>query len=437
MDYKDYYTILGIERDADEQTIKSAFRRLARVYHPDVNPDKVGATEKFKEINEAYTVLSDADKRARYDLFSGRYEQYSYSSAGSAAPQARPQTQQRRTATRTLDEEDFERIMRGFARAYSAAAGRRAAGGSDFSDFFDALFGNLWNQNTAERANSPAPSPSADSAVNTDISLLEVLHGATRRLTYQDGRQVEVTIPAGIENGMRLRVAGQGERSFGRIRGDLYMTVRVQPHPAVERQGNDLHVRVTVPHEIAMRSGEISVPTLEQPATLKIPAGTRSGQQFRLRGLGLPSLQTPQARGDLIATVLVEPRAGAPFARDAHTAHPRKTPRASGKSTKPRAWLRQLLGGILAITGLLALAGQATWGSGSEWPLLAALAVMLLAHGISAPSRWAIVGSVFSFGGAVWLGSQLEITQWSTVLMQAWPLLPLAAGVVLLRSRRP
>ncbi|MER2600275.1 MAG: DnaJ domain-containing protein, partial [Caldilineales bacterium] len=121
MDYKDYYTILGVTRDADEQTIKSAFRRLARVHHPDVNADKVGATEKFKEINEAYTVLSDPDKRARYDLFSGRYQNYDSNYNPSASSAARPQAQpqQRRTTTRTLDEEDFERIMRGFARAYS------------------------------------------------------------------------------------------------------------------------------------------------------------------------------------------------------------------------------------------------------------------------------------------------------------------------------
>lgn len=435
MDYKDYYTILGVTRDADEQTIKSAFRRLARVHHPDVNADKVGATEKFKEINEAYTVLSDPDKRARYDLFSGRYQNYDSNYNPSASSAARPQAQpqQRRTTTRTLDEEDFERIMRGFARAYSAAAGRRSTG-SDYSDFFEALFGGLWNQsNQAGRGATPAPQPSADIAVNTDITLLEVLHGVTRRLTYRDGRQVEVIIPAGVEDGTRLRLAGQGERSFGRARGDLYMTVHVQPHPTLERQGSDLHVRVTVPHDTAMRSGQVIVPTLEQSATLKIPAGTRSGQQFRLRGQGLPTVQTPTPRGDLIVTVMVEPVAGAP--RRERSAQPKKAAPTSGKASRAATWLRQLLGGVLVIGGLLALAAQTTLGGGNEWPLLAALAATLLAHGITAPSRPALVGSLFSLGGALWLGSQMDATSAATLLMQALPLFPLAAGVVLLRIR--
>lgn len=471
MDYKDYYSILGVPRTADEQTIKSAFRRMARVYHPDVNANKAEATEKFKEINEAYTVLSDPNKRARYDLFNGRFEQYQrtaggasqqagygagYGSAGSPprtgatgsasagpAQQRSSQAQsQRRTYTSTIDEEDFERIFRGFAWAYSAAASRRGRPGgaaADFSDFFEALFGNLWGTAEADPGREPSQvRPGRDIEVNAEISLEEALRGATRTLTYSDGRKVEVAIPPGVDSGSRLRIRGQGERVFGRPRGDLYMTVQVRPHPFLTRDGQDLRVQVTVDYETAMRSGEVTVPTVDGTVQLKIPAGTRSGQSFRLRGLGMPAVLDPAARGDLIATVLVKvpdaaPRSAQQTERKAKPSQPR---------TGRRTWAQRLsqgLGAALVAAGLVALAAQAVLGAGTGWELLAALAVVLLWHSITARSFWALTGSVLATAGSVWLVGQMELVAASSLLEQGWPVLVLAAGIPLLRlpARRP
>lgn len=438
MDYKDYYAILGVPRDADEQTIKSAFRRLARVYHPDVNANKAAATEKFKEINEAYTVLSDPDKRARYDLFNGRFDQSRRASSGpqpgytnprpSAAPNTarEPSQQQRRTSTRTIDAEDLERILRGFAWAYSAAAGNRSqqeGRSADFSDFFDALFGNRWNTAGNATGQDTAVRPARDIEVSTDITLEDALRGATRMLTYSDGRQVEVTIPPGVDSGARLRVAGQGERSFGRPRGDLYMSIQVKEHPVFVRAGNDLRVQVRVDHATAMQAGEIQVPTLDTPVTLKIPAGTRSGQSFRLRGLGMPQLNTPTMRGDLIATVTVLP----------DPTQSRRKPRTRTLFKGRFNGLFDLFGAVLILVGLGALALQTAASGGADWQLLAALAIVLLIHAVTARSRWAAAGSLLSIASAVWLLGQAETIALSTALNQLWPLLPLAAGIIMLR----
>ena len=488
MDYKDYYAILGVPRDADEQTIKSAFRRMARVYHPDVNANKAESTEMFKEINEAYTVLSDPDKRARYDLFNGSYQRYErgsgatgqragYSSAGprtsygAASGSQRPgfggassqpgygqasgaggasergpgqqrqreDQNQRRTYTRTIDEEDFERIFRGFAWAYSAAASRRNRSGSaggEFSDFFDALFGNRWNAPNTAEADTPsetsAARPGRDIEVTAEITLLEAMTGATRTLTYSDGRKVEVTIPAGVDSGSRLRIRGQGERSFGRPRGDLFMTIQVQPHPFLTRDGSDLRVQVTVDYDIAMRSGEVTVPTIDSAVRLKIPAGTRSGQAFRLRGLGMPTVLDPTTRGDLIATVNVKAPAAAPRSQAA-TGAGRSTATRPAAGQK-RVWtrLRQAVGAVLAVVGLAALAAQAVLSPGAGWQLLAALAVVLLVHGLASRSGWALAGGGLALAAAAWTASQLEVISVAVLLDQAWPLLPLALGIGLL-----
>lgn len=496
MDYKDYYSILGIPRNADEQTIKSAFRQKARVYHPDVNANKAEATEMFKEINEAYTVLSDPDKRARYDLFNGRYQQYerstgasdqrsgygsaagsrtSYGGAssqrpgyGSAGPQPgygqasgasrasdpgpgqqgqRQEQNRRRTNTRTIDEEDFERIFRGFAWAYGAAASRRARSNntaSDFSDFFDALFGNRWTATAPDpgAASEPASEPSEvrpgrDIEVSAEITLHEAMTGATRTLTYSDGRKVEVTIPPGVDSGSRLRIRGQGERSFGRPRGDLFMTIQVQPHPFLAREGSDLRVQVTVDYETAMRSGEVTVPTIDSAVRLKIPAGTRSGQSFRLRGLGMPTVLDTTTRGDLIATVIVQPPPSAPRSQATESAGSAKAARPAAGRSKIWTKLRQAVGAAFVIVGLAALAGQAALSAGTGWQLLAALAVVLLVHGLTSRSGWALAGGGLALAAAAWTISQLEVITTAVLLPQAWPLLPLAFGVGLLSLPSP
>jgi curved DNA-binding protein CbpA len=336
-----------------------------------------------------------------------------------------------------MDEEDFERIFRGFAWAYGQAANRRsrsASAGSDFSDFFEALFGNLWGTTNADPTREPSEvRPGRDIEVTSEITLEEALRGATRTLTYSDGRKVEIAIPPGVDSGAKLRIRGQGERAFGRPRGDLFMTIQVQPHRFFTRDGADLRVQVTVEYETAMRSGEVTVPTMDSAVKLRIPAGTRSGQSFRLRGLGMPTVLEPTTRGDLIATVLVK----APASTQRSQTDPGvRTTRTTRPATRRRSFwgqLGQALGIGLTTMGLVALAAQTLLSAGTGWQLLAALAVVLLVHGITGKSGWALAGSALALAGAVWMVSQLELITTAMLLEHAWPLLPLVAGIILVR----
>jgi hypothetical protein len=211
------------------------------------------------------------------------------------------------------------------------------------------------------------------------------------------------------------------------------MTIQVQPHPLFTRDGNDLRVQVTVEYEIAMRSGEVTVPTLDSTVKLKIPAGTHSGQSFRLRGLGMPTVLEPTTRGDLIATVLVK----APASTQRSQTDPgARTTRATRPATRRRSFwgqLGQALGIGLITMGLVALAAQALLSAGTGWQLLAALAMVLLVHGITAKSGRALAGSALALAGAAWTVSQLELITTAMLLEQAWPLLPLSVGIILLR----
>ncbi len=171
------------------------------------------------------------------------------------------------------------------------------------------MFGNLRNNAgapPAADAETTEVRSGRDIEVTAQLTLDEAFRGTTRTLTYGDGRKVEVTIPAGVNTGSRLRVRGQGERLMGRPLGDLYMTVEVQPHPVFMREGDDLKIRVSVPYELAMKSGEVQIPTLDHPVQLKIPAGARTGQSLRLRGQGMPSVANSSTRGDLIASIEVQ-----------------------------------------------------------------------------------------------------------------------------------
>lgn len=487
MDYKDYYATLGIAADADEQAIRSAFRRLARVHHPDVAADKEGATERFKEINEAYTVLSDPEKRRTYDLFRSRYERYQTSyrqpqtetprpSPGSASGSrpsstaSRPgptpthdapheskteRSGDRRTNTRTFSDEDFERLFRGFMWAYTAAAARNGQRGgstasSDFSDFFEALFGNRRSTSSPGRTAAPDSTEvrqGRDIEVAAQITLEEAYRGTTRTLTYADGRKVEVTIPAGVQTGSKLRVRGQGERLMGRSLGDLYMTVEVQPHPVFVREGNDLKIRVSVPFEMAAQSGEIQIPSMDRPVHLKIPAGTRAGQLFRLRGQGMPTVANPSLRGDLVAQIDVQ----APPHAQANTKGAASSARRAGESTKPQSGsrrkdaaktgasqtagrVRQALGLAVTALSLLVLTSQALMVPSNGWLWVASLAVVLLTYALVGRSLWAGGLGLLATAGCVWLLTQANLTA-VEALQQAWPLLPTALGVGLLSAR--
>jgi len=340
MGYKNYYDILGVPRNATEKEIKQAYRRLARKYHPDVNPGNKQAEEKFKEISEAYEVLSDKEKRAKYDQFGEYWKQAS------------------------------QQGQAGWPGGFTTHHG--SEGGFDVGfDLFETLFGgSRRGQTTAE-----AEAPGQDVEQEIEVTLEEAFSGATKHLnlTLQDTcstcrgtgdqpgspsrtcpscrgtgkasgiagllgqacercrgrgrvasqqcaacggsgwatrqRRIEVKIPPGVDNGSRIRLAGEGiaGRPGGR-RGDLYLIVRVRPHPTFERKGDDLYVDVPVTFPEAALGAEVTVPTINGRVKMKIPPGTQSGQSFRLAGMGMPRLHGTGRGDQFVKTYVVVPR---------------------------------------------------------------------------------------------------------------------------------
>lgn len=274
MNYKDYYAILGVKRDAAEKEIRSAYRRLARKYHPDVNPGNKEAEEKFKDISEAYEVLSDKEKRAKYDRFGEHWRQ-----AGRGAGPGWP-------GGFTYD-----------------IFGDYEGGPGGFGDFFEMLFG------PRGAARASRTTWGRDIEAQIEVSLDEAFEGTTKVFTIASGqgaspRRIEVKIPAGVREGSKIRLAGKGTAGPTGQRGNLYLTVKMAPHPGYERKGDDLHRDVMVPFTTAALGGEIEVPTLKGSVKMKIPAGTQSGQTFRLGGQGMPRLNK-SGRGNLYARIRI------------------------------------------------------------------------------------------------------------------------------------
>jgi len=266
---KDYYRVLGINRNATEREVKQAYRKLARQYHPDVNPGDKSTEEKFKQINEAYEVLSDKDKRQKYDKYG---DQWQYA-------------------------EQFEkaRAQRAPGWDFSQQGGRRVYyTEGDFGDLFEDVLGGF-----SFGGGQPRPRRGQDLEYPVEVTLEEAYRGTTRTISFTDGRRLEVKVPAGVRTGSRVRLAGKGERG-----GDLYLRVTVRPHPTFERRGDDLYVAVGVPLVTAVLGGEVKVPTLKGKVALKIPAETQNGRTFRLAGQGMPHLGN-SSRGDLLAKVRV------------------------------------------------------------------------------------------------------------------------------------
>jgi curved DNA-binding protein len=269
---KDYYKILGVDRSATEREIKQAYRRLARQHHPDVNPGDKTAEEKFKQINEAYEVLSDKDNRQKYDKYG---DQWQYAEQ---FEQAQRQQQQQAPGW------DF-----------GGGGGQRVYyGEGDFGSLFDDLMGGIrFDRGQAQ----PGRARSQEHPV--EVTLEEAYRGTTRTLSFADGKRLEVKVPAGVRTGSRVRLAGKGARG-----GDLYLIVTVKPHSAFERRGDDLYVGVSVPLTVAMLGGEVQVPTLKGKVALKVPPETQNGRTFRLAGQGMPHLGN-KSSGDLLAKVRV------------------------------------------------------------------------------------------------------------------------------------
>jgi DnaJ-class molecular chaperone len=308
MEFKDYYSTLGVAKTATEKEIKQAYRKLARKHHPDVNPNDKSAEARFKEVNEAYEVLGDAEKRRKYDELGANWRMYEQ--AGAAGPQAGWNVHPGGAGGfRTMTEDEMREMF----------------GDQDpFSDFFHAFFGGAGaSTGRAGRATrGRAAREGRDFEQEIELGLEDAFHGTTRRLSIsQDGqaRTVDVRIPAGVGDGSRVRIAGEGEHGTGGARaGDLYLRVRIAPHPRFERKGRDLYSRVAVPLTTAVLGGEADVTTLGgRSLRLKIPGGTQNGQVFRLKGQGMPAAGKPAETGDLYATVDVQlPRSLTPEQRE-------------------------------------------------------------------------------------------------------------------------
>ncbi len=300
MDFKDYYATLGLSKGASEKEIRSAYRKLARQFHPDVNPGDKAAEARFKEINEANEVLSDPEKRALYDELGPRWREYEqYRAAGG---EATPEQFVRGTAGagarggpryeyRSMNADDLGDLF---------------GEGAPFSDFFYQAFGG--GGGPSGRRGSSVQLPGQDIEQSVDVSLEEAMSGTTRVLQYADqqgARRIEATIPAGVRSGARVRLAGQGGPGYnGGPNGDLYLVVHVLPHPLFEVKEGDVHVEVPVELHVCMLGGEALVPTPKgKRLALTIPPETQNGRVFRLSGQGLPPVRGRGKAGDLYAKV--------------------------------------------------------------------------------------------------------------------------------------
>jgi len=292
MEYKDYYKILGVPKTATPKEIKAAYRKLARKYHPDVNKGDAKAEARFKEINEANEVLSDPDKRQRYDTLGSDWQSY-------RPPPGRPGSAGGRVIFEDDDIGGFSEFFRTIFGGGGGGFGGGGAAGGPAGGGFEDLFG---------RARQQRPARGADVEGTVDLTLEDVLRGTTRTVNLEGeggaARKIEVKIPPGVAEGTRVRAAGEGAGASG-ARGDLYLRVRVLPHPRFERAGADLKTTVTVPLTTAVLGGETMVPTLDGPIGIRIPPGSRPGRAFRLRGHGLPRLEGG-GRGDLLAALGVD-----------------------------------------------------------------------------------------------------------------------------------
>jgi curved DNA-binding protein len=283
--YHDYYEALGVGRGASAEEIRSAYRRLAREHHPDVNKDP-GAAERFSEIAEAYEVLRDPEKRQRYDRL------------GAGGPGFRA----------GQDVSGAQGLGGGSANGFGSGARVDFGGDADFSDFFDSLFGGGRASSARGRRQQTGGRDFAlrggDHEATIELTLEEAARGGKRRFTFDDGRDYEVTIPRGVRDGQRIRLAGEGAPGVGvGPSGDLFLRVRLRPHPRFRISGRDLEVDLPVAPWEAALGADVAVKTLEGTARVKVPAGSSSGRRLRLAGQGMPGPKGTQ--GDLHAVVKI------------------------------------------------------------------------------------------------------------------------------------
>jgi curved DNA-binding protein len=285
LDFKDYYTALGVAPDADEAAIKQAYRALARRHHPDVNPGDQAAEDRFKAINEAYQALGDPERRRTYDALRQEHQQSQRRGRprGGVSRGERRAAPSQRGATGGMSPDDMRDIF-----------GDDAA----YSDFFSSMF-----ERGQAQERSGAPRRGRDAEALVEITLDEAFHGATRALQIGE-RRIEARIPPGVSTGSRVRLAGQGSAgAAGGSAGDLYLEIEVLPDARFTRDGDDLNADIAVDMFTAAAGGEARVTTLDGAVLLKIPSRTQADRTFRLRRKGMPQLDNPNQRGDLYAHV--------------------------------------------------------------------------------------------------------------------------------------
>ncbi len=296
--FRDYYETLGVSKGASADDIKSSFRKLARKHHPDLAKDKKAAEEKFKEINEAYEVLSDPEKRKKYDEYGANWQQAGNGFGGGSGAGSRGGAG-------------------GFGGGYGGFPGGGHAqsdasdfhfGGTGYSDFFEQFFGTRRGRGYSGGVDfEETPQRGRDVEADILVTLHEVLNGATRQISFRKGnsQQVQtytVKIPKGVREGQRIRLAGQGGAGAAQGEaGDLYLRVKLQQHPDYRFEETDVHYDAEVAPWVAVLGGEITIPTPDGRAKLKLPAGTQSGKKFRIPGRGLP--EKGGGRGDFYAKV--------------------------------------------------------------------------------------------------------------------------------------
>lgn len=291
MEYQDYYKTLEVAKDASEKEIKSAYRKLARKLHPDVNPNDKNAEQKFKEVNEAYEVLSDAEKRKKYDSLGANWKEYeNYTRGGGGEPFTWGDTAGRAgrsggSTYRTVNPEEYEQFF--------------GSGGA--SDFFRTFFGGGGGAGGGF-GGSGVNMRGRDLEQPVQISFDEAYNG-TKRILQKDGKKVEVDIKPGVKTGSRVRLAKQGGAGVGSgPAGDLFLSIEVVPDARYERNGDDVTIEIPVDLYTALLGGEVAVPTLNgKNLMLKIPAETQNGKTFRLANKGMPKLNEANAFGNLYA----------------------------------------------------------------------------------------------------------------------------------------
>lgn len=284
MEYKDYYKVLGVERKASAEEIKKKYRKLALELHPDKNPGDKQAEDRFKEVNEAYEVLGDPEKRAKYDQLGSSYRAWE------------------RTG-RQPGGFDWSQWTSGFpgggVRVEVGDLGDMMGG---FSDFFNAIFGGVGPVGPSTPRTRGGRGRDIEHPIT--ISLQEAYTGTSRTI-QMNGKRIEVKIPPGARNGTKVRISGKGE-SGKRQAGDLYLVVQVQGDEQFERRGDELHTKVTVDLYTAILGGEVRVPTPSGDVMLTIPPGSQPGQTFRMKGRGMPDLKRSSHKGDLFAQLKIE-----------------------------------------------------------------------------------------------------------------------------------